>query len=165
MSYDSNSKSTPSPNTTPWSNLMRLHPLLPHKPPTLSELAQGIQNHGVETSAKPRLEPDGLFTHLVREPNVMLEDLLSCPSKYEEGVLELLQRLVSGASKFSSLSMDEQDLLNRATLDLNRSAPKTAEALPQKEVEPPNWELDQYQSEGDEGPPQLPDGMEPYWWL
>lgn len=161
MSYDSNSKETPSPNTTPWTNLTRLHPLLPHRLPTLSELAEA-QSLVIQ---QPRSEPDGLFTQLVSEPTVMLQDLLDCPQKYESGVLELLQRLASGHSKFYELSASEQDLLNQATLDLSRPAPKLAATDPQKKVEPPDRELDQYQTEGDEGPPQLPDGMEPYWWV
>lgn len=52
----------------------------------------------------------------------MLDDLLRDPKKYEEGVSELLQELVGGRKTLESLSAEEMTVLDRATLDLNRSS-------------------------------------------
>lgn len=55
----------------------------------------------------------------------MLDDLLRDPSKYEEGVSELLQELVGGRRTLESLSAEEMQVLDRATIDLNRSSSRT----------------------------------------
>jgi len=52
----------------------------------------------------------------------MLDDLLRDPKKYEEGVSELLQELVGGRRTLESLSPEDMMVLDRATLDLNRSS-------------------------------------------
>jgi cell division septation protein DedD len=54
----------------------------------------------------------------------MLDDLLRSPEKYEPGVAELLQELVSGHKSLSSLADSEMAVLDRATLDFNRSSSK-----------------------------------------
>jgi|SRR5688572_29259070 len=114
----SSGKSPPKPQATPLITLMGLHPLLPLRFPTLSELAQA------PSVSPPSSSDSGLFSTLVGHPEHMLDDLLRDPEKYEEGVAELLQSLVAGSKSLQRLSMEERDLLDRATLDLNRSSYK-----------------------------------------
>ena len=117
------SESKPSPTSSrvsPLISLMQLHPLLPPKFPTWSELTQ-------TPSDSPRSSRrQGLFDSLIGDPHVMFDDLLRDPSKYEEGVAELLMSLVSGRRKLIDLSPTEMEALDRATLDFNRlsSLPK-----------------------------------------
>lgn len=114
----SSGKSPPKPLASPLLTLMQLHPLLPSKFPTLSELAR------TPSVSPPSSNASGLFCTLVGQPEYMLDDLLRDPKKYETGVSELLQSLVSGSKTLQTLSSEEMTLLDRATLDLNRSSSK-----------------------------------------
>src|SRR5262245_5310253 len=104
--------------------LMRLHPLLPPRFPTLFELAE-------TPLASPASSPrQGLFASLLGDPAVLFDDLLKNPGKYEPGVEALLLQLIGGRRRLQDLSIEEQELLDRATLDWNHksssAAPKTS---------------------------------------
>lgn len=91
-------------------------------------------------------------------PVILFQDLLTDPSKYEEGVSELLQSLMGGKRKIADLNLGESQLLDRAVIDF-ASAKKPAQptrpiltkALPPKEEE--------------EEPPPTVDGIKPFWWV
>ncbi len=110
----------------------------------------------------------GLFLELVRDPQVLLQDLLDSPAKYEEGVSTLLQDLVSGRRKIESLSREESELLDRATIDFTRTVQRQ-EVVPPPEPKASTAEF--YDEEGEDPmrypSPQVPElnGLEPYWWL
>lgn len=117
------------PVGTPLSMLTRLHPLLPKRFPTLSELAQTPADSPVSSRRS------GLFYSLVGRPEVMLNDLLRDPEKYEEreSVSAILQSLIAGRQKMEDLSPQDMETLDRATLDLNRSysrKPSTSSPAP-----------------------------------
>lgn len=105
---------------------------------------------------------------LVGEPLVLLQDLLDSPAKYEEGVSTLLQDLASGRRKLASLTKEEAELLDRATIDYTRKAPR-------QEVAPAPKLASAQEESGDsedEYPMRYPgsedpelEGLEPYWWL
>lgn len=95
--------------------LMQLHPLVPPRFPTLSELTTSPP-----TSAAPS-RGQSLYSALIGNPNVLLEDLVRRPEHYERGVAELLQELSSGQRTLDGLSTSELALLDRATVDWNQS--------------------------------------------
>lgn len=143
---------------------MRLHPLLPHRFPTSSELVGRVAQGG----SAP--QPARLFETLVGDPNVLLQSLLRCPAKYESGVAELLQKLTSGSSKLSTLSGDELDLLDRAVIDFNRPdiPPKSRAVVPPKALRPlleePEQEEEGYETHEDGDPQPKTAELPPYWW-
>jgi hypothetical protein len=105
---------------------MGLHPLVPPRFPTLSELA-------APPIASPASSPRrGLFVSLVGDPTVMFDDLLRSPEKYEEGVSDLLLGMVTGRRSLKDLSPEEMEVLDRATVDLNR---KTSSSKPDSSPE------------------------------
>jgi len=65
----------------------------------------------------------GLFSAYLGRPEPLFQDLVHDPSRYEEGVDVLLQRLISGET-VAQLKPEEVDLLNRATLEFLQPTPK-----------------------------------------
>lgn len=143
-------------NSSPLMTLMGVHPVLPVRFPTLEELATPSIADGYVSSNMP-----GLFSSLVGDPNVLLDDLLRSPEKYETGVDILLQELASGSKSLSSLKLDEQELLDRATLDLSRSSSKKPEppSRPKMKsvdpVDPPPQPIDLKEL--------VAEGLDPFW--
>jgi hypothetical protein len=132
-------------------SLMRLHPLVPPRFPSWSEVAS-TSGASAASSAEP-----GLFSNLIGNPLVLLEDYLREPSKYEEGTEQLLQELAAGAKTLDVLSPEEMSVLDRATLDYNRKLPaKTAAAAP-----PPKEADDESSSEDDEFEERMPEDLLP----
>lgn len=134
MSSPKSSKTSvsPKPLASPLTTLMQLHPLTPPRFPTLSELAQ-------TPSASPASSnTSGLFCSLVNQPELMLDDLLRHPEKYEEreSVSAILHTLLSGRQSLKDLPKEEMEVLDRATLDLNRSSSAKPEALKPKAPKP-----------------------------
>ena len=152
-----------SPSSTTLANSLPSLRLLEPTFPTFSALA-------TVSDVKPAEGRKGLFLALVGDPQVLLQDLLDSPAKYEEGVSTLLQDLASGRRKLGSLTPAEAELLDRATIDYTRRSPR-------QEVEPPprRAPVQQADDESEEGEghsmrypsPQVPElnGLEPYWWL
>jgi hypothetical protein len=143
-------------STTPLS----LPPSLALLAPTFPTFSALVTAAGKQPDSGPRR--GGLFVDLLKDPQVLLQDLLAAPHKYEEGVSPLVQDLVSGRRKTEDLSRAEMELLDRAVLDYahpSRSKPVTPEPKkPRRKTKP---EPIRY-PKGD-----LPkvDGLEPYWWL
>jgi hypothetical protein len=70
-----------------------------------------------EQLAKLKDRPTGMFEGLLMsEPNVLFNDLLRHPKKYEPGVQHLLQLLISGHDP-TNLHQQDRELLDRATID------------------------------------------------
>jgi hypothetical protein len=133
-------------------SLMRLHPLVPPRLPSWSEVAS---TGGA--SAASSVEP-GLFSSLIGNPLVLLEDYLREPSKYEESTEQLLQELAAGTKTLDVLSSEEMSVLDRATLDYNRKLPAKTAAAPapsKKEAD------DESSSEDDAFEEQMPADLMP----
>jgi len=82
----------------------------------------------------PRPErQSGLFTALLGDPKVLYYEILEDPERFEDGVSDLVQQLVAGARTLESLTRDEHNLLDRATLDWStprHRTPGSAEPRP-----------------------------------
>ena len=126
-------------SSPPLIQLMGVLPVLPAPFPTLNELTTHTVG-STSTSSDTR----GLFSSLVGDPAVLLDDLLRDPKKYEPGVETLLQELLSGQKMLANLDMDDRSMLDRATLDLNRSSSPEQKPTSVKEasvpLEPPKTE-------------------------
>lgn len=153
-------------NSSALTTLMQLHPLVPPRFPTWSELASAPPS-----SAKPS-PMQGLFSGLIGNPNVLLEDLVRRPEHYETGVAELLQELSSGQKTLAGLSSSEMVLLDRATVDWNQSyspQPSTPEKTAADRASAPSSRSssDEMDEDGSEMPDDLiPDGeLEAGWFL
>ena len=136
-------------------------------PPSLALLAPTFPTFSALATANAKPEDagskrGGLFSALLKDPMVLLQDLLASPGKYQEGVFPLVQDLVSGRRKLEGLSKDETELLDRATIDFSRAdQPKKVEPVPAPKVRKGA------PSKAERPAPKAPslDGLEPYWWL
>lgn len=135
-------------------------------PPSLALLAPTFPTFSAlsHASEKPPAEHrrDGLFNSMLKDPQVLLQDLLASPQKYEDGVATLVQDLVGGRRKLEEISPSEMELLDRATIDF------TQPARQQKLVVPPLTR--KKTTRGRSGYPRSQkapslNGLEPYWWL
>jgi hypothetical protein len=163
--FEPPSSGTRSQVSSPLITLMQLHPLVPPRFPKWSELLEK------ETPSEKSSPRRGLFSDLVGNPEVILDDLLRRPKIYEEGVAELLQELVTGRKTLAGLSQSEMDLLDRATLDLNSSRRPLEKTAMKKKATPSEVDEDVALSEdGDLGAAMpedlIPDvAMIPSWFL
>jgi hypothetical protein len=126
------------------------------------ELVEQDKNPPVVSSTKR----EGLFSALLGDPEILLHDLLSDPSKYEEGVSNLVQDLASGQRSINDLEPHEMELLDRATIDFSqprrsRQEPKPAPP-PAPKIEPPEFDELVEIGEPMKLPPKLANA---YWWL
>lgn len=86
-----------------------------------------------EQQATPRsTKQEGLFLNLLRDPRILYAALLDAPDAYEEGVAELLLELITGQKTNSSLTEEQLNLLDRATLEFNQHSHKEPQSLQQK---------------------------------
>lgn len=144
-------------HSSPLMTLMGVQPVLPARFPTLEELTTPVTSKDSASSNTP-----GLFRSLVGDPRVVFEDLLRSPEKYEPGVDQLLQELMTGSKSLDTLSTQDQALLDRSVLDLNRSSSKEP-ASPSKTqkkqsatpVEPPDLGVDLEEL--------IQEGLDPSW--
>jgi len=144
------------PLSTPPLNLPPSLALLAPTFPTFTALAA--------TSELPQAKPKrcGLFSELLRDPKVLLQDLLANPEKYEDGVASLVQELVASNRNLDDLNLDETELLDRATLDFSQPSRRREvdpAPAPVQKTASPNVEYNTSRAA-----PEL-DGVEPYWWL
>jgi hypothetical protein len=108
-------------------------------------------------------KPTGLFSAMVGDPDVLYQDLLDNPSRYEEGVSSLLLGLTSGERRISDISKQEMELLDRAVLDLGQ--PRRDKPKPKPEVAPKRMAA---RPTPVAQPPKVPGSntdLPPYWWL
>lgn len=59
---------------------------------------------------------------MLGDPEVLFQDLLRNPERYEEGTDQVLQQMLNG-TLLAELSTEEQDLLNRATFEFAQAPP------------------------------------------
>jgi hypothetical protein len=95
--------------------LTDLLPLSVHAPrfPSFAELVKE------DAEAKP-VEPEarkGLFETLIGNPEILIDDSIKHPHRYEAETTELLYALSSGRKKLSELTPAAQELLDHATLE------------------------------------------------
>ena len=84
-----------------------LKPLLPPQAPTFPTLFELANSQEEQQLQKQKKQPAGLFESLLQSnPHVLFNDLLAHPKKYEPGVQQLLQLLISGRD---AQSLDPQD--------------------------------------------------------
>lgn len=137
----------------------------PPKFPTFAELAQVV-------TTPPPIQKSGLFQQLLGgQTQVLWQDLLKDPDKYEPEVQQLLQEILSGQKSLQALMPEENQLLDRATLDFAQAS-KTPQ--PEKDRPPRSQAGEELPDkaimrEAEEGPP-LPiptgaDGLDAFWWL
>jgi len=142
--------------------------------PTVEELLQ----HEAGTSRHPLLQltdvpppPErSLFQDLLGgRLEILTQDALDNPDRYEEGTRSLLTELMNGAKKREQLSPAEQRLLNRATIDFatyQPEKPKAGVAPPKQKTTPKLLSLDVVMPETPKAEPVDPDMPAPaYWWL
>lgn len=159
---DSQSTSEPFPGSSLLISLMPLPQLAAPIFPSFPSFSALVG----ESASEPRTRPSGLFLDLLGDPQILYQDLLEDPKKYEEGVSSLLQEIISGQRKLDELDKQELTLLDRATLDFNqprRAPPETRPAPAPARVAAKAGP----QSPAADRPPKAigaPD-MEPYWWL
>jgi len=135
-------------------------------PPSLALLAPTFPSFTalVSMSDLPQKGPqrDGLFGALLRDPRVLLQDLLANPEKYEDGVASLVQELAAGSRKLDDLAPAEVELLDRATVDFNQPTRRrevSPDPTPVQRTTEPDVEYT-----APKAAPSL-NGLEPYWWL
>lgn len=164
-----------SPTKSPVSalfSLMQLHPLVPPRFPTWSEVTRA-------SPATPEPSPpsqQGLFVSLVGDPHVLFEDLLRSPEKYEPEVEGLLLELITGRRRLQDLPRSEREILDRATLDYNRkssSSPPSPSPTTSSETEKQKTSSDDSERPTKESEPEpereipsdlIPDeAMIPFW--
>jgi hypothetical protein len=127
----------------------QLKPLSVPRFPTFFELAS-------QTESPSKKRETGLFEGLLGDPTVLFNDLLDNPGKYEAGVDQVVQRLVSGQASLDDLNEQERQLLDRATLDF--SQPRRSEEPLSPKPAPRRDPADDLEPEelGDELGPQEP---------
>lgn len=154
----------------------RLRPL---QPPTATTFPSWFELAGaVDTGTRPEPKQE-LFSALIGDARVLFQELLDDPSRFEEGVAELLQQLINSRRTFEEMTPEERDLLNRAAIDFatNKSAapkkvetpsegggmPAAARAAMSSEDEEPELE---WGESGRHVPlsAELPDSPPTFWW-
>ena len=160
----SNSKSTKSP--FPGSSaLISLLPLPTPAPPTFPAFSQLVQEDARNQIAAGGTKPTGLFAELLGDPQALLQDLISDPDKYEDGVYSLLLPLVSGQRKLEELAPEERQLLDRAVIDFNQAERPQLKSKPEAPAPPPKKEPRERGIEYREPSPFPTGAPDAYWWL
>jgi len=131
--------------------------------PTFSQLVTENDRQRGEKYQKTQ----GLFSVLLRDTSVLMDDLVSDPSKYEDGVYNLLLDLAAGRKKLESLAPEEMQLLDRAVIDFNHPRRDTPKPLPQIQPKATKAEETDEEKEVEYQEPTISPirGVEPYWWL
>lgn len=155
---------------------------------SVSDLARDALEAERHRPASTIGKQDGLFAALLGDPRILYYELMEDPSRFEEGVSDLTQQLVSGARSMQSLAPDEVEMLNRAVIDWTRprhrslpskpsnlessDSPSAADYLTMEEaLADPDVELE-YSEDGRHMPifedspgPDIPDEAPPtFWW-
>ena len=129
-------------------NSPKLIPPQSPKFPTFSELVGQIANEPL-----PKKEV-GLFEGLLGgRPEILYEDLLRNPEKYDPAVEGLLTSMLMGKKRLEDLTADEATLLNSSTFEFNQ-----VPSISKEEVVQP---VEQSSSIEELAPTEA----EPFWWL
>lgn len=145
------------------SALISLQPLLPLQAPRFPTFAELVEQDRMSSTSQPS-KREGLFSALISDPRVLLADLLDSPDKYEPGLADLVQDLVSGQKNLQSLTPMESELLDRSVIDFTRPKITKPAELPRPVVPKRAPEPEADTLEAAETP--LPPGMaDAYWWL
>lgn len=115
-----------------------------------------------DTQPKPTKRERGLFESLIGNPNVLYDDYLRSPQKYDERLHPLLVKLLQQTER-SSLSSQDEDLLNQAVHDFLKKEPPAKKEEPvtpkqqyQQESQPKEYQHEEVFDEN---------GLRPYWWV
>ena len=116
--------------------------------------------------------PVGLFEALLRTPEPLWQDATDDPTRYEPRAVMLLTDLMTGSKQLSTLTAEEQSLLDRATIDFaerpvkkeTRSQPNGPPLISQKKPAP-KPRKEKARKPSDRPPTQLRAiELPPFWW-
>jgi hypothetical protein len=95
--------------------------------------------------------------------DVLVDDVARNPDRYTEEALALIARLAQGRQKVEDLSLEERQVLDRATLDFAKYIPPKPPPAPKK---PPKLKLIGADVDGHLGGDalELPGEMASHWW-
>jgi hypothetical protein len=114
--------------------------LLAPQPPRFPTFSELVEEHAKERQSAST-QSSSLFHGLIGNPAVLFEDLLADPSRYEDGVAELLQLVIGGVKKLEDLTPEEMQLLDRAAFEFAQAPKKTPKPLsPAPKEEPEEFE-------------------------
>lgn len=121
------------------------------KPPVLGELE--------ETPQHRRELPQGLFKQMLQaDPSTLLEMLGANPAEDLRPAVELLEELQGRIKRYESLSPDERDMLDEATVHA-LCAPTSKRTKPVAKHAPTHRRSERTAS------PMNHDSPSPFWWL
>ena len=101
---------------------------------TVFDLARQSQSQNESKPASTTEKRDGLFIALVGDPRILYYELIEDPSRFEDGVSDLILHLVAGTRQMESLTADELSLLDRAVVDWMRPRHQTSGTLQPRPV-------------------------------
>lgn len=149
-------------DTSTLTSLPQLKLLQPIRFPQFSELAGASVN--VQPVAK---KETGLFEGMLGgDPQVLFQDLVSCPHKYQPGTDILLQQIIAGSKTLDSLDPNERLMLDQAALEFaqpSRAPVETPTPSEPREEDPADYLPELHDETSDERPARGP--MDTYWWL
>ena len=90
------------------------------QPPTFPKFFDLVQNETSAQDAPKKPRATGLFSALIGDVRILYQELLEDPGRFDERAAELLQNLSSGGQQLSTLTPEEMDVLDAATLDYAR---------------------------------------------
>jgi hypothetical protein len=162
--------SAPSPNYhAPVAQIPWLQKL-PRLPKAKDLLFDGGASHPFFQFVAPptKAPPKTLFQELLGgRTEVLQQDALEHPDRYEEPIQELLHNLTVGTKKIETLSQEEQGALNRAVIDFATYKPPPAVPVPKAPYRPkPTPQLmDESFHDGKEPQVEPPGGvLTNHWW-
>ena len=84
--------------------------------PTFASFSEIVAEDGTPKETARGHTQKGLFEAYLGDPRVLYYELIEDPSRFEDGVSDLVQQLVGGMKQLEQLSPAEKRLLDRATL-------------------------------------------------
>ena len=90
-------------------------PLKPPQAPTFATFSEIVAEDATPKES-PSRRKTGLFEAYLGDPRALYYELIEDPSRFEDGVMDLVQQLLAGSKRLESLSPEETNLLDRATL-------------------------------------------------
>jgi hypothetical protein len=146
---------------------LELKPPEPPAPPIFPTFLELVEQDRLPLPRSDR--PKGLFEELLAaRPEALYLHGLEHEGLYDDETAQLLHELVSNQRAFRSLTLKEQELLDRATFDFATARPRAPLKPPAKLAEPPKDDDEEEEKTAEETSPEQtpsPEEMSPYWWI
>lgn len=148
---------------------LELKPPEPPAPPSFPTFLQLVEQDRLPPPKSDR--PKGLFEELLTaRPEALYLHTLEHEGLYEDDVAQLLRELVDGQRTFRSLTLQEQEALDRATFTFATAKPRAPLKPPAKLAQVPKDEEKEEEEKTAEEAPQeepttSPEEMPPFWWV